>query len=416
MDLSNPIDKRNTMNTKSTAIPAWQFTLFRIVFGTYLAIHFLTLLPHANELFGSTGLMGDPSLNPAAGLFPNPLNLDLPSAALTGILISLAALSLCFATGFLRPAVSIVLWFGWTALFHRNNLIANPSIPYVGLLLALSAIVPSGEPFSFGKLRQDWEMPVWIPRCAWFLLAAGYTFSGYTKLHSPSWTDGSAMRFLLENPLARPGLIRDAMLALPDGFLSAATWFTVAAELLYLPLACFRKTRPWIWLAMVFLHLGIISVVDFADLSFGMLMMHAFTFDHRWITGKFSRIVVAYDGECAFCSRSIRLLSSLDERDVIRFTTLQSDRGKRLEATSNAGHLSGLVIEADGKVLTRFPAVLALLTSLGGMWRAAAWCAALVPKSLGNTLYDFFATHRYQWFGRTQTCGLPSADLRAKFL
>lgn len=404
------------MNEKSSAMTAWQFTVFRIVFGSYLAIHFASLVPYAAELFGSTGLIGDPSLNPAAGLFPNPLNLELPPAALTGILASLVALSLCYAAGFLRPLAAVVLWFGWTALFHRNNLISNPSIPYIGLLLALSAIVPGGEPLSFGKIRENWKMPVWIPRCAWLLLAAGYTFSGYTKLHSPSWTDGSAMRFLLENPLARPGFMRDSMLALPEGFLVSATWLTLAAELLYLPLACFRKTRRWIWLAMVLLHIGIIFVVDFADLSLGMLMIHAFTFDHRWLPGKYSSIIVAYDGDCAFCSRSIRFLAGQDDRDIIRFTTLQSDRGKQLEASSGSGRLTGLVIEADGSILAKFPAVIALLASLGGMWRAASWCASCLPKSAGNAAYRLFAGNRYRWFGRTKTCELPSAGLRSKFL
>lgn len=395
---------------------AWQFTVFRIILGCYLAIHFAGLVPYAAELFGSTGLIGDPSLNPTAGLFPNPLNLDLPPAAISGILLSFVALSLCYAAGYLRPLVAIALWFGWTALFHRNNLISNPSIPYIGLLLALSAIVPGGEPLSIGKIREDWKMPVWIPRCAWFLLAAGYTFSGYTKLHSPSWTDGSAMRFLLENPLARPGFIRDFMLALPDGFLASATWFTLAAELLYLPLACFRKTRPWIWLVMVLLHIGIIFVVDFADLSLGMLMIHAFTFDHRWLAGKFSRVIVAYDGECAICSRSIRFLADQDDRDIIRFTTLQSDHGKQMEATSGSERLTGLVIEADGRILMKFPAVIALLASLGGMWRAASWCASCLPKSAGNAAYKHFAANRYRWFGKAKTCALPSSELNAKLL
>lgn len=270
------------MNAQSNS-SAWCFAVFRMIFGAYLVIHFAMLLPYASELFGSAGLIGDPALNPVAGLFPNPLNFALSSLVLTGLFASLVALSFCFAIGLFRPGISVVLWFAWTALFHRNNLIGNPSIPYIGLLLTLCAIVPTGEPLSFGKRCADWQIPVWIPRCAWFLLAAGYTFSGVTKLHSPSWIDGSAMRFLLENPLARPGFVRDHMLALPAGMLSVLTWLTLAAELLFLPLAYCRKTRPWIWLVLVLLHLGIISAVDFADLSFGMLMIHVFTFDPHWI-------------------------------------------------------------------------------------------------------------------------------------
>lgn len=160
----------------------WQFTLFRMVFGAYLTLHFLQLLPHANELFGADGLIDDPSLNPTHGLFPNPLNQAISPVVLSTILVSLATLSALFAAGIQRHAAALLLWFGWTALFHRNNLISNPSLAYVGLLLVLSLLVPRGEPWSRPRTERPWAMPRWVFRTAWILMAAGYSFSGFTKL------------------------------------------------------------------------------------------------------------------------------------------------------------------------------------------------------------------------------------------
>jgi hypothetical protein len=286
--------------TSANRLTAWHFTAFRLLFGVYLAVHFAALVPWAGELFGTHGIMGNPALNPTAGVFPNPFNLAFSDTALRGIFLGLTGLSLMLATGLWRPVVSGLLWFFWTALFHRNNLIANPSIPYVGLLLALCVLIPTGEPWSLTFRRRGqravlsgqfeaslsvWAMPPWVMRTAWILLAAGYTFSGFTKLSSPSWLDGGAMRYLLDNPLARPGFVRDAMMRLPDFVLKLMTWGTLALELAWLPLACWRKSRPWAWLAMVGLHAGILLVLDFADLSFGMLMIHAFTFDPAWLRG-----------------------------------------------------------------------------------------------------------------------------------
>ena len=259
-----------------------QFQWFRIIFGTYLTIHFGMLVPYANELFGATGILSDPSLNPAHGLFPNLLDFALPPVWVTGVVVVMTLLSVLFVVDVARPAVALLLWFGWTALFHRNNLIANPSIPYVGLLLVLSALVPPGR---------SWTMPKWIPRCAWILLAVGYSFSGLVKLGSPSWIDGSAIARLLDNPLARPGMFRDLMLWLPDWILRLVTWGTLVLEILFAPLVLSRRLRPWLWLAMCGLHLGIIVVVDFADLSFGMLMIHLFVFDRRWLEAPMPRIV-----------------------------------------------------------------------------------------------------------------------------
>jgi len=34
------------------------------------------------------------------------------------------------------------------------------------------------------------------------------------------------------------------------------------------------------------MHLGILLIIDFADLTIGMLMIHAFTFDSRWLNKK----------------------------------------------------------------------------------------------------------------------------------
>lgn len=401
---------------KSAPQTAWQFTLFRIVFGIYLAIHFAMLIPYASELFGHDGLIKNSALNPAAGLFPNPLDRQLPHATLQAIIGGLAVLSLFVAAGIWRPVASLLLWFGWTALFHRNNLIANPSIPYVGLLLVLCTLVPSGEPLSFHKRNENWEMPAWVFRCAWILLAAGYTFSGITKLSSPSWVDGSAIHYLLENPLARPGIFRDAMLGLPAPSLKILTWFTLGAELLFLPLAGWKKSRPWIWLTLVFLHLGIIMVVDFADLSLGMLMIHAFTFDRRWLPSPFYQAIVAYDGECMMCSRAIRLIAGEDVGRRIRFVPLQSPEGRSMEAAAGIADLTGMVVDAGGKISAKSGAMLAILSALGGHWRLLALITRPIPRKLRDRLYDFITANRYRWFGKTTLCRIPSRQVRERIL
>jgi len=386
----------------------WQFSIFRIIFGTYLAIHFAMLAPWAAEVFGSSGVMADPALNPAHGLFPNPLDLKLPDGVVTGFVVLLALAAVSFAAGCWRKPMAALLWFGSTALFHRNNLIGNPALPYTGLLLVLTLLVPSGEPLSRGERRMDWSMPVWVPRCAWILMAAGYSFSGITKIGSPSWMDGSAIARLLENPLARPGWGRDLLVALPDGVLSAMSWGTLALETLFLPLALWARSRPWIWLAMVGMHLGIIVVVDFADLSFGMLMLHLFTFDPRWLRAKAtSPVLVRFDGECLMCSGSIRFLADEDHGEWLRFTPLKVPPGSAPET---------MLVEKDGRTLDRSDAILAVLETLGGHWRAMAMAGRLIPRFLRDAVYRFIARNRYRWFGKGNACSLPGEALTKRLV
>jgi hypothetical protein len=262
-----------------------QFAWFRIVFGTYLAVHFAHLTPWAAELFSREGVLPTADLNPTHGILPNLLAWSDSPAFVTGFLIVLAGLSVLFAAGICRHAAALLLWYGWACLFNRNVLISNPSIAYVGLLLLLTTLVPAREPFRvFGhKASSDkFYVPAGAYWTAWVLIAAGYTFSGIVKLASPSWVDGTAFWHVVHNPLARDGALRDLVLEMPAWGFQWLTWKSLALEILFLPLALWRWTRPLIWLAMVGMHLGIVALVSFADLSIGMLMVHLFTVDSRW--------------------------------------------------------------------------------------------------------------------------------------
>jgi hypothetical protein len=265
------------------AISPWQFTVFRMLFGLYLTVHFLQLIPDAAELFSREGMLRNAQLNFTFGLLPNPLeHWDSPAFA-TLFVLALALLSGAFALGICRRFAALLLWFGWACLFNRNNLISNPALPYIGMLLLLTVLVPAGEPLSLNRKEAKWEFPGGIYWTAWALLAVGYGFSGWTKLQSPSWLDGSALTHLLNNPLARPGLLRETLLRFPEG-LRFLTWTTLALELLFLPLSLHPVGRLVAWSAMSLLHIAILFVIAFADLSMGMLMIHLFLFDPTWIS------------------------------------------------------------------------------------------------------------------------------------
>ena len=132
-----------------------QFALFRIVFGTFLTWHFLALMPYGAELFSNEGLISDPALNPTYGFFPNPLYLwDSPAAVTTIVGLAVVA-SLAFTMGWARRTSAVILWLILTALFHRNNLTSNPSIPYLGLILILTVLIPIGENFSLSRRNEN---------------------------------------------------------------------------------------------------------------------------------------------------------------------------------------------------------------------------------------------------------------------
>ena len=276
---------------------AWtggQYSAYRVLFGLYLCVHFAQLVPYGAELFSNAGVLPDGSASPLLHAFPNVFALVDSPAFVTGTLVAGAVLALLLALGIGDRWAAALLWYLWACLFGRNPLIANPGLPYVGLLLVVHALLPRAPYGSLAaRLRKDgaelareWRMDHRLWRVVWILMAVGYSYSGYTKLVSPSWMDGTAMARVLENPLARTGGLNELMLSLPEGVMAALTWGALAAELLFAPLALARRLRPWLWAAMLAMHLGLITLIDFADLSLGMVMLHLFTFDPRWLRSR----------------------------------------------------------------------------------------------------------------------------------
>jgi predicted DCC family thiol-disulfide oxidoreductase YuxK len=401
-----------------------QYSLFRAVFGGYLLIHFSALLPYGSELFSRTGVLPDRMASPLIHLFPNILAISDAPAAVLALLAIAAVASIAFAAGFHDRIAAVVVWYASACLFGRNPLIANPSLPFVGWILLAHACLPRAPYGSWdarGRIdpRGGWSFPPSIFGAAWIVMAVGYTYSGWTKLVSASWVDGTAIARVLANPLARPTVLREAMLALPAPLLHVMTWGALALELLFAPLALFRRVRPVLWSLMLLMHLGLMTLIDFADLSVGMIVLHLFTFDPRWIPSVAADSVddVFYDGSCGLCHRAIRFLIAEDASGTtFRYAPLGGDAFAALVGDVKGLPDSVVVRTPDGAVLTKSDAALRMLSRLGGLWRVAAIVGGLVPRSIRNVVYDFIARIRYKLFARPkEACPLLPPDLRARF-
>jgi len=403
-----------------------QYSLFRAILGLYLAVHFASLIPWGAELFSSVGMIGDASASPLAILFPNVLAwLDAPW--LVAILLAVgAAGSLLLAVGLRDRVAAVVVWYVWACLLGRNPLILNPGIPYVGWILLAHAFLPRA-PFGSWEARGrvdpggGWRFTPSLFAAAWIVMALGYTFSGVTKLTSPSWLDGTALARILDNPLARPGPLRDLFAGLPSPMLAACTWGVLALEIAFAPLALVPRLRPWLWGSMVALHLSLIALIDFADLSLGMVMLHLFTFDPAWVPRRAPGAIetLFYDGSCGLCHRAVRFLLAEDPQGAaFRFAPLGGDAFHTQVPEAERERLpdSLVLLTGDRRVLTRSTAVRHLMQRLGGIWRVLATLLAVVPARLQDAIYDGIARIRHRLFARPKdACPILPPHLRARF-
>jgi len=392
--------------------PAYQFALFRIVFGIYLLIHFLYLVPVAWELWSSAGFISDVKLNPSYGFFPNILYIIDTPLAVTLFVSILALLSFFVMIGFYRRTASLLLWYGWACLFHQNNLILNPGLPMVGWLLLTLALIPKGEGLGVENEDKAWYMPPILFWGAWIILGVSYTISGLDKAMAPSWQDGSAITHLLNNPLARDYFLRDFFLWLPEVMRQGLTWFTLALEIGFGILALFSKTRLWAWCMIMLMHLGILLIVDFPDLTLGVIMLHLFTFDARWFKVEKKERIIIFDGICGFCNKSIDTLIKVDEEKLFQYTSLQGEYIKKLDVPKG---LESIVFYEDEKLYYKSTAILKILRSLGGVG-VIANILIIIPRFMRDFIYDVIAKYRYDIFGKMESCRMPEAGELELFL
>lgn len=401
-----------------------QYSVVRFLLGAYLAIHFAQLVPWGKEVFSSAGVL-PATASILFGLFPGVFWVSDQPTFVVVVLVTASILAVLFALGVKDRLIAIVLWWIWASLFDRNPFISNPGLPYVGWMLLAHAFLPPGPYGSVDGLKRAdagafWRFAQPLHLAAWLILAAGYSYSGYTKLVSPSWLDGTAIKYVLESPLARPGAVRELLLGLGAPVQTALTYGALGLELFFLPLACLPRVRPIVWGVMLGMHLALIGLVDFADLSLGMVMMHLFTFNPGWIPAKAGhRLTIFYDGACGVCHRFVRFVLSEDRLSEIRFAPLgEAAFTQRLPTyVLTAPYDSLVLLTEDGQTLTSSSAVVHILGRLGGLWRVVSELVNIIPKSVRDLGYQWVAANRQHVFSApTGACPLVPASLRGRFL
>lgn len=126
--------------------------------------------------------------------------------------------------------------------------------------------------------------------------------------------------------------------------------------------------------------------------------------------------IVLFDGLCAFCDGSTRLLMKLDRRRRLRFAPLQSGAGEAFKNRHDITEsIDSIVLIHNGKARFRSDAAIGIARTLGFPWSLAAvvW---IVPTPIRDWVYRFVARHRYKIFGTREACRVPEPDQRDRVL
>jgi predicted DCC family thiol-disulfide oxidoreductase YuxK len=125
-------------------------------------------------------------------------------------------------------------------------------------------------------------------------------------------------------------------------------------------------------------------------------------------------VIVYFDGVCGLCNKSVDILISADRRGVLKFAPLQGETARQRLGVQPLVP-EGVVLEDRGRIFHGSSAALRAAIALGGIYRLFA-VLLLVPSPLRDLVYRFIARNRYSWFGKKDSCRLPTPQERPRFL
>ena len=127
--------------------------------------------------------------------------------------------------------------------------------------------------------------------------------------------------------------------------------------------------------------------------------------------------VVLFDGVCNLCNGSVRFVIERDPHKHFQFAPLQSETATTLigRTADPLAMPDSIVLVDDGRLYVRSTAALRIARRLRFPW-PLLWLFMAVPRPLRDWVYDLIARHRYGWFGKRDTCMVPTKEIRDRFL
>jgi len=106
-----------------------------------------------------------------------------------------------------------------------------------------------------------------------------------------------------------------------------------------------------------------------------------------------------------------------DTKDIFRFAALQSEKAKELTSSFSidASKLDTFVLIEGEKFFTKSTAALMICKKLNGPIKILS-LFIILPKIFRDFIYDLVAKNRYKFFGKKESCRIPTDEEKLKFL
>jgi predicted DCC family thiol-disulfide oxidoreductase YuxK len=128
--------------------------------------------------------------------------------------------------------------------------------------------------------------------------------------------------------------------------------------------------------------------------------------------------IILFDGVCNLCDSSVQYVIKHDKKDIFRFVSLQSELGQKIlkHIGINSIHTDSIVLYEPGiSYYYKSTAALEIAKGLSGIFTLAT-VFKILPTGIRDFIYDYVAKNRYKWYGKKESCMIPSEEIKSKFL
>jgi len=128
------------------------------------------------------------------------------------------------------------------------------------------------------------------------------------------------------------------------------------------------------------------------------------------------KAVIFFDGVCNLCNGAVQFVIKRDRKNYFKFAALQSDFAQQTLLGFNLQVKQGdsFVLLENGKVYEQSTAALKVARELNGLW-PLLYVFIIVPPFIRDPVYKFIARNRYKWFGKQESCWIPTPELKDRF-
>lgn len=126
--------------------------------------------------------------------------------------------------------------------------------------------------------------------------------------------------------------------------------------------------------------------------------------------------IVFFDGHCSLCNGTVDWLMSIDKNKRLKFASLQGETYRSMfHSNLDEANIDTIIYLSDSKKYERSSAILMIFSDIGGIWSLLK-VFLFLPLPIRDNFYKFIAKNRYKFFGKRDTCRLPTQEERNQLL